>query len=187
MSTHSCDPVDPDPFTIAQTLFGAAALVLQLLAMRKDKPSDSNYSPPSQNLLHLETAVDNMRAKSQKILRTLDHGVRDVDGSFYDRPFRVGTAPMMLDYASHQIFSKELMELSTVAGQMGSWINHVIANEPELASRLGARLHQNLGDIVDRLNTIMEKGLPNREAVQAEKEAIDALSTAIESELRRRN
>ncbi len=94
---------------------------------------------------------------------------------------------MMLDYASHQIFSKELMELSTVAGQMGSWINHVIANEPELASRLGARLHQNLGDIVDRLNTIMEKGLPNREAVQAEKEAIDALSTAIESELRRRN
>lgn len=179
--------VDPDPYTIAQTFFGAAAFVVQLLSMRNSTPPPPNSFQLSENLLHLETALGSFQLKSRKIVRTLERGVHDVDRNFYDRPYRVGTSPMMMDMASHQQFRTDLLELTTVAGQLGIWINTIIANEPVLAARLGERLHQDLGGIVDRLNDIMQKGLPNREAIQAERETIDALASAIEAELRGQN
>lgn len=94
---------------------------------------------------------------------------------------------MFMDMASHSQFKTQLANFMNTVANTGLWVNHIIENDPEMAARLGERLHQNLDGLTERLNTVMEKGSANREAVQAAKEALAGLAAAIEAEFRGMN
>lgn len=183
---QSEDLVDPDPFTIAQTFFGAASLILQLVQLRGQNSSLPPAPSEAADLGNLENYMSQCEQKGKQLLRTIEHNVADPDSNFYGRPFRVGSS-MMMQPAGHSQFKVHLAEFMTVISNSGLWINHVIENDPALAGRLGMRLHSSLGEIADRLNAILEQGLPNREAIQAAKEILSALGDAIETEYRSQN
>lgn len=180
--------IDPDPFTIANTFMQAAALVLQLVQMKNAQQIGMPHlsAPSAQGLGQLENQSAQCIQKGNQLLRIVERGSPDADNQFYDQAFRLGQS-LVLDTPSHMLFQSELGVFMTTVANTGQWVNHVIAMDPALAGRLGARLDDSLGDMVQRLNEIMEKGLPNREAIQAAKQTLGALAKAIESELDGKN
>ena len=187
MATERAGMVDPDPFTIANTFMQAAALILQFVQLKNAQPGPVQLpAPVVQSVGELETHADQCIRKGHQLLRIVERGTANADVEFYDQEFRTGHS-LMLDMPSHMLFKQELSMFMTTVANTGHWVNHIIEMDPALAGRLGASLNQSLGDMAHRLNRIMEKGLPNREAVQAAKETLAALANAIEAELGNRN
>lgn len=181
--------VDPDPFTIASTFFGAAALILQFIQVRQGAAPNSPSTDAAnreQMLSALDTQIDNFDRKGNQILRTIERGSSDAEAQFYDSPFRVGNT-LYLEVQRHHIFQGELADLCATLANTSRWINHIIGYDPALAYRLGDHLQEDLGEFAASLNRILADGSPNRRAVEEGRAALRALHAAIEKELGYRN
>lgn len=175
---------DPDPYTVASTFITAAAFVLQFVQFWQSRPKGppSAPSPGHGNIYHLEEACEKSQSQGKRLLRLMEQGSRDVDSEFYDQPYRIG-GTMYLETGALLQFRHGLGDLMNVVSHVGMWVNHIIADEPELAARIGARLNDGLDGMVNHLNRILAEGLPNREAVQSAKAVLAALHDAIEKEV----
>ncbi|HET9639612.1 MAG TPA: hypothetical protein VFP12_10425 [Allosphingosinicella sp.] len=183
------DLLDPDPFTVAAVSMAAISLVAQLAQTYKAyRPGGGPPNPGSESnrvnrLESLEQEVENLARRLDKTLRVVDRGSQSPEPEFYAAPLRAGRTVMLMSSADLNRFGGALADMIASLSGMARWIDHIISQDPLLASSLGKRLNA-LDGSVERLNRAMAEGRATREVIEECKSALDQLTAAIEAELR---
>jgi hypothetical protein len=178
--------VDPDPAQVASVCIAASSFVLTLVNMyltHGRKPAVSRDENADTILTQLETSTQNLLTSVQTLTKLIDRSSSNPDAQFYDAPMRIARTQMLFSQTALGTYAGHLSNSYAAVGNLGLWINHLIANKPELAARIGERLSVPLSDVADQLNSALENGSPIRVVVRETKFSLEQLAAAIEAEL----
>ncbi|WP_147399866.1 hypothetical protein [Brevundimonas sp. LPMIX5] len=178
--------VDPDPAQVASVCIAASSFVLTLVNMyltHGRKPAASRDDNADSMLTKLEDSAQNLLASVQALTKLIDRSSSNPDAQFYDAPMRISKTQMLFSKTALGTYAGQLSSSYTAVGALGLWVNHLIANKPDLAARIGERLSVPLSDVAEQLNSAMEIGLPIRVVVREARLSLEQLAAAIEAEL----
>lgn len=182
-------PTDPDPVAIGTLIVGIIGLIAPLVhTFRSQPPAQTivnvTVDPNARSSLsHLEGHVDAMNLQLNQLLRAIDRGSTNPEAQFHVAPLRVGKSALLLTGPEFDAYSGSISQLYVGASQISQWVNMILRLHPDVAARLGARLEIPLSEIADRLNKAMAEGGPVGPMVPELRTALNALATAIEAEL----
>lgn len=176
---------DPDPYQLASLAIEAASLGLSLVAIFMER-GRKEHAPLNENQVTVLQQVDQQTSKAlgqfKDTQRFIERNASDPDRSFYGAPVRVATTSMLMSGAAVVNYGRELSQLHLAVGSLSQWIYHLIGQDPDLASRLGARLTTPLSDLAAQLNSILENGEPVHRALEECRTSLLALEKALQEE-----
>jgi len=190
-ATHY-EEIDPDPFIIAGVCLQSAAVILQLVQISLQKngarSSVGAINNRHQTLERLEDAIDDFDDAISKVERTLRRESKSPEKEVYEASFRVSVGIMQFSAKGVKEFHDKIAESTAKLASLTRWIGHIIHQDPDISSELGAEISEAVAGASERINAVMANGGAIEAVLNEAKMVRDACKAGIAKRLNdRRN